>query len=206
MVTLSAPAMGIDGTMYFGYDDKRLHAISTGSSGMSMMQWPKEGQNNFNTWSVLCSYPYLNFPVDSSQNLSTSPTFGWTSVFSASEYQIQLSLSEDFSSVYVTQNISEAQIPIIGIDYGEYFWRVRPILENVHWRLLLVGQTCGADSYHIQISEDEVFTNSVADESGLLVTTFDFPLPDYQKTYYWRVQAVIQPEIAIGQKPGALQP
>ncbi len=47
----------------------------------------------------------------------------------------------------------------------------------------------GAETYTIQIAKDEAFTNMVADESGIIDTNFDFTLPDYETTYYWKVMA-----------------
>ncbi len=46
-----------------------------------------------------------------------------------------------------------------------------------------------ADTYTIQIAEDDAFTNIVTEESGLTATSFDYTLPEYNTTYYWRVMA-----------------
>ena len=47
----------------------------------------------------------------------------------------------------------------------------------------------GAETYHIQIAEDDAFSNLIADENDVINTNFDFILPDYETTYYWRVMA-----------------
>ncbi len=49
--------------------------------------------------------------------------------------------------------------------------------------------TQNADTYTLQISEDEAFTSLLVDESGLTATSYDFILPDYLTTYFWRVMA-----------------
>lgn len=46
-----------------------------------------------------------------------------------------------------------------------------------------------AETYKLQIAEDESFSSLIADESGLTTTSFDFILPDFLTTYYWRVMA-----------------
>jgi hypothetical protein len=45
-------------------------------------------------------------------------------------------------------------------------------------------------SYNIQISEDESFTNMIADEMGITSPEFNYSLPMHETTYYWHVQAV----------------
>lgn len=49
--------------------------------------------------------------------------------------------------------------------------------------------TQNADTYTLQIAEDDAFSSLLVDESGLTVTSFDFTLPDYLTTYFWRVMA-----------------
>lgn len=46
-----------------------------------------------------------------------------------------------------------------------------------------------AETYSIQIAEDDGFSALVADENGITALSFNFSLPDYQTTYYWRVKA-----------------
>ena len=42
---LSSPAIGSDGTVYVGSDDKKLYAIKTDSKGPAQSPWPMGGQN-----------------------------------------------------------------------------------------------------------------------------------------------------------------
>ena len=42
---LSSPAIGSDGTIYVGSDDKKLYAIKTDSKGLNKSPWPMRGQN-----------------------------------------------------------------------------------------------------------------------------------------------------------------
>ena len=59
-----------------------------------------------------------------------------------------------------------------------------PILEVFTWE-----QSEGAETYNIQISEDDAFNNIIVDEFDLMDTTYEFLLPDGLTTYYWRVNA-----------------
>ena len=40
-----SPAIGPDGTLYVGADDKKLYAIKTDSKGLAKSPWPMRGQN-----------------------------------------------------------------------------------------------------------------------------------------------------------------
>ena len=42
---LSSPAIGSDGTVYDGSNDKKLYAIKTNSKGLAKSPWPMRGQN-----------------------------------------------------------------------------------------------------------------------------------------------------------------
>ncbi|MBK7978789.1 MAG: PKD domain-containing protein [Ignavibacteriae bacterium] len=45
----STPAIGNDGTIYFGSDDYYFYAIFSESTGLADSPWPKSGGNNFNS-------------------------------------------------------------------------------------------------------------------------------------------------------------
>ena len=49
----SSPAIGSDGTVYVGSDDKRLYAIKTDSKGLAKSPWPMRGQNALHTGRVM---------------------------------------------------------------------------------------------------------------------------------------------------------
>lgn len=49
--------------------------------------------------------------------------------------------------------------------------------------------TPNAETYKIQIAGDDAFTNPIADESGIVPTSFDTTLPEHEATYYWRILA-----------------
>jgi len=42
---ISSPAIGSDGTVYVGSNDKKLYAIKTDSKGLAKSPWPMRGQN-----------------------------------------------------------------------------------------------------------------------------------------------------------------
>ena len=48
----SSPAIGSDGTVYVGSDDKKLYAIKTASKGLAKSPWPMRGQNARHTGRV----------------------------------------------------------------------------------------------------------------------------------------------------------
>ena len=41
----SSPAIGSDGTVYVGSENKKLYAIKTDSKGLAKSPWPMRGQN-----------------------------------------------------------------------------------------------------------------------------------------------------------------
>jgi outer membrane protein assembly factor BamB len=49
----SSPAIGSDGTLYIGSDDKKLYAIKTDSKGLAKSPWPMRGQNARHTGRVM---------------------------------------------------------------------------------------------------------------------------------------------------------
>ena len=59
-----------------------------------------------------------------------------------------------------------------------------PIIETFSWEPVQ-----GADSYELQVSTDDAFTNLIVDETGLVETSFDDTLPSGETTYFWRVNA-----------------
>ena len=48
-----SPAIGSDGTVYVGSDDKKLYAIKTDSKGLAESPWPMRGQNPLHTGRVM---------------------------------------------------------------------------------------------------------------------------------------------------------
>ena len=49
----TSPAIGSDGTLYVGSDDKKLYAIKTDSKGPAKSPWPMCGQNARHTGRVM---------------------------------------------------------------------------------------------------------------------------------------------------------
>jgi len=49
----SSPAIGPDGTLYVGSDDKKLYAFKTDSKGLAKSPWPMRGQNARHTGRVM---------------------------------------------------------------------------------------------------------------------------------------------------------
>ena len=49
----SSPAIGSDGTVYVGSNDRKLYAIKTDSKGIAKSPWPMRGQNAQHTGRVM---------------------------------------------------------------------------------------------------------------------------------------------------------
>jgi outer membrane protein assembly factor BamB len=49
----SSPAIGSDGTVYVGSNDKKLYAIKPDSKGLAKSPWPMRGQNAQHTGRVM---------------------------------------------------------------------------------------------------------------------------------------------------------
>ena len=52
-LVISSPAIGSDGTVYVGSNDKKLYAIKTDSKGLAKSPWPMRGQNAQHTGRAL---------------------------------------------------------------------------------------------------------------------------------------------------------
>ena len=53
VIVRSSPAIGSDGTVYVGSEDKKLYAIKTDSKGLAKSPWPMRGQNARHTGRVM---------------------------------------------------------------------------------------------------------------------------------------------------------
>jgi hypothetical protein len=49
----SSPAIGSDGTVYFGSGDGKIYALQTSSKGLAKSPWPMRGQNPLHTGRVM---------------------------------------------------------------------------------------------------------------------------------------------------------
>jgi hypothetical protein len=52
-IVRSSPAIGSDGTVYVGSEDRKLYAIKTESKGLAKSPWPMRGQNARHTGRVM---------------------------------------------------------------------------------------------------------------------------------------------------------
>ena len=75
--------------------------------------------------------PSLESPAAGSLNVNLKPTFGWSTLGSATKYTIQLSISPDFS---VITRSAETAIMLLSLDSltraTKYYWRVRAYFKN----------------------------------------------------------------------------
>ena len=67
-------------------------------------------------------------PQNPEQELSRVVSLSWTSLENASEYGIEVSKSETFSSFTHSKTVHSSSISVTGLDFNTpYFWRVKPI-------------------------------------------------------------------------------
>ncbi|MCB0706424.1 MAG: T9SS type A sorting domain-containing protein, partial [Saprospiraceae bacterium] len=60
-----------------------------------------------------------------------------------------------------------------------------PLTTTFNWQ-----EVQGAETYQIQISEDNAFATIVVDESDLMNNTMDYTFSEFDMPYYWRVRAI----------------
>ncbi|WP_216010923.1 family 10 glycosylhydrolase [Reichenbachiella agariperforans] len=74
--------------------------------------------------------PTLASPEDESTSQPTDFDFEWTSVPNTQSYLLELSLSEDFAQIDLTQTVSGTSFNATGIELlgdTQYYWRVSPV-------------------------------------------------------------------------------
>ena len=59
-----------------------------------------------------------------------------------------------------------------------------PLAASFVWE-----DAAGAETYQIQIAEDDAFTSIITDQSDLSSTNFEYTLADNETIYFWRVRA-----------------
>jgi hypothetical protein len=72
------------------------------------------------------SAPSLSSPSNGATDVSTSPSLSWGSVDDATSYDVQVSTSNDFSTLEVDDNVTSTSKSLSGLDNETtYLWRVR---------------------------------------------------------------------------------
>ena len=82
---------------------------------------------NSGTTPIVLLPPTLTTPHDSTINVSLNPTFHWSGVSSATSYEIEVSLSNTFLTIFAdVSSIADTSTVIHGLTSGlNYYWRVR---------------------------------------------------------------------------------
>lgn len=160
--------------------------------------------------------PTLLAPADAASTQDARPTFSWSSVWTATGYQIEITGSlPPFSAQFDTTAASfRPNSPLLP---GAYSWRVRAIsaagpsawssparslsiaspagaapqrnLFVTDTPRLTWGRVSGATGYQLQVASNAAFTSIVHDET-VGAGTLEVTLPDRANgLYYWRVRA-----------------
>jgi predicted outer membrane repeat protein len=70
--------------------------------------------------------PRLSLPRRNSITNDTTPTFNWTNVVNAQDYEIVIATDSAFTQVVLTETVSSPTFSLaVPLDDGRYFWRVR---------------------------------------------------------------------------------
>jgi len=73
----------------------------------------------------------FRYQAGASENLPQL-RFQWAEKDEASRYMIQISNTQDFSSVLITRESSSASLMLSELDQGTWYWRVRPIFSAIY--------------------------------------------------------------------------
>lgn len=161
--------------------------------------------------------PTILGPADGASTLDTQPVFSWSSVWTATGYQIELvGVSPPFSGVFDSNSTSfRPSSPLLP---GAYTWRVRalraagPSAWSSPARSLLIAsppgaaparnlfvtntprlswnRVSGATGYQLQVATNAVFSAPVYDTT-FPANTFEVVLPPHANgIYFWRVRAL----------------
>ncbi|MCL4253599.1 MAG: hypothetical protein KJ043_07465, partial [Anaerolineae bacterium] len=185
---------------------------------------------NGGTWS---SVRYFDIPSpfipllltpDNLAIVGNSVDFSWSPVVNATEYQIQISTSNTFSSTLLNQTITGTSYNYIFTQSGTRYWRVRARVSGTfqNWSevrqldvqlvntpsLIAPSNQFKASDLNIAFSwssvtgatgyDIQIATDSaftnVVHNHSLSATSYNYTLPQ-ARTYYWRVRAKINTRI-----------
>jgi len=108
--------------------------------------------------------PFLAYPSDESDDLSTSTVLMWHNSANADYYEVQLSTDPTFSSGIILNNVSSAtnKLSASGLQHNmEYYWRVKAFNDNTgsDWSETFSFAT-GDNNYQEMISYQGFLNNS----------------------------------------------
>ncbi|HEX6983551.1 MAG TPA: SusE domain-containing protein [Balneolaceae bacterium] len=73
----------------------------------------------------------LQSPKDGATKVPTNAKLQWTTVATASAYNLQLATDQNFSSIVVEEEVQEAAFQTTEVStQTTYYWRVKPVVEN----------------------------------------------------------------------------
>lgn len=164
-------------------------------------------------------YPFVHpqYPVYAEDSAPKDLLLKWNLKEGASEYDLQLSVSNDFSSPLGEYTVSDTSKDL-ALDYqSDYFWRVKanntsfwsPIWkfttqlppqvdvytpmayrEGIELSPTLSWQPFeDASTYEVQVSTNSAMTNLIVNEASVTDTNWQVNGLDYATYYYWRLRS-----------------
>ncbi len=165
---------------------------------------------------VVLSAPILTTPSPSETLNTSTPSFDWQDVYGATEYQMQIADTNDFSSLLVDTIVSNSAYQHLTLmNNGRYYWRVRAGVPYSYWseiRMFVISPSVtlisplpneilstrtpffdwqdveNATEYEIQIDETQKFSSPI--DTIVYISEYQMPSPGLNEgTYFWRVRA-----------------
>ena len=102
----------------------------------------KDSADNYSDWSAIFSFtvdttlpeiPTLTSPADEATLEDSTPTFSWSAVAGASEYYLEISTSQTFTTLSVDKTVTNATYTLTAgeaLSNGTYYWRVASDLDE----------------------------------------------------------------------------
>lgn len=159
----------------------------------------------------------LQSPADGSDDESANPKLTWTTIASASAYNVQIATDANFSNVVVERELETNSFQPSDLSVQQtYYWRVEPIVDGNSTEFSTAfnfttstsvalttpnngasnqsspiafewEEVANANSYQLQVGTDDTFADPVVDEN-VTETTYEVAELTNNRTYFWRVR------------------
>ena len=113
-------------------DIPRLDAVPPAALPYGVYYWCVRAQDaagNLGAWSAATRFyvTIMTSPADDASLLDTTPTFRWAAIDGVSSYDLQIDdVDVTFNNLVISETVTGQAYTAGPLDYGDYFWRVRP--------------------------------------------------------------------------------